>query len=1604
MGSYGSRPVMVSAKDAKAMLGVGLHRRLQVAFQRIEHGRPLDAKSFQRHVLAGFPMMPKMLADRLFLALDVAGRGSLSESDFLCGMAVMLTDSPEALEARYMLLFRIYDGRNRGATDLDVVRHTLVVAYAQEDLSLIDSTVDELFQDRQSLDMHEFRLRMAEIAQSRSGALLTRWFRTVCASLLEEPATALVTLEQKYNPERGLQRVARLYRIGERAMLDLQRRHAELAQSGPSGKFDAFVFTRAMSNLVHCDLALRLFFRFSASSRLQWTAVDYVTFCRLVVRGNLDEQASLLFNLFDDDKDGLLSLGELELVLEALSWQHMHRDGKLPPRHHHHSSGAASGHQRERSGSFRERSSSVHSLSYNDSQLEYGMTKLGYDMTPGDLSQAATEILERMGRRGSGASMSGSGGAQHLPGAQPPKFATQGGLTFAGFAAWVGEHKGRTQLLRDLCFVTATDFHMRPVRPQQERDIIMDMFMRTKAKHDAELPESQRLLGAPGTWWNIIASDWWDAWCAYAGFSFGTPPPHTPSVAHGPMTSSGKTPSTPQVPPAINNYTIMRGGGSLHLRDDIVPQEHYQLLPPDAWRALHLWYDGGPAIPRAVVSDPQGHFLELYPLAIKVCSCDSRGKPLRLERDMLFSRTATSQQLLEHLSEMLKVEPERVRLWDYADRNDWMKQKPLDPRRTLEELQLQDGQLILLEVSLADGSWPRSQLQAMLEVAEEEKEKERQLLMQKATSAEGGDVTTAAPEISLIGDGLNGMNNLGNTCYINSSLQCLSHTPLLTDYFLTKSYVSDINVSNKLGLGGKLAQVYGDLVHELWSPRRRTVTPKQFKSVMARYKEQFGGHDQHDAQELLSELLNGLNEDLNRIAEKPYIEQPDSDGRSDTELAEIWWRNHLKREFSIVVALFGGQFKSLLTCMECSYESARFEPFLFLQLPLPEDPGRSVTLVFVPLDGNLCPIKCTVRVDREGRLSDVVDCMVELFAGPSPVLANKGLQPPSSRADEQDMELDESMAEGGQGGMSSGETSCNLGEDAEVLAAYHGVNISSKDLIVVDVMSDRIFSVISPDRKLSTLRESEVLYVYQVEGHSHKRQTEDGAEMEVQDPGATVGMELDAVSPSPVPDTDPADTTVNDEDMNTDAPGSADSEETTSVSSRSGDAAAACEANPPPVLPSTQRGLFFVLNRSLEQNAAYFFNRFKLQVVDTPLVCSFDPLQPCTGMELYSKLSSRFHRFIKDPVSSDVVSVVSTSPPRALRSAHSLLSLDAAEERDDPEPTADVVDLGGTKTRLTSTTVAAGPVGPWGFRLRFVTNNGTACSRCHWLEGCIGCLIPCNDEPVDLRHGDTIAVDWHLSIMRERYDAVEAVKRVIHPSLEDALRRESEPLSLERCMDTFTAEETIPDSYCSRCKELRDAKKKMDIWRLPPVLIIHLKRFQYTSYSRRKLRNLVEFPIKGLDLSPYIVQEKIRRDSGCGVGAATSGAAPACASAAVPGDEGSRDRKESFGVMSSSDGRDESLYDLYAVVHHLGALSAGHYVASVKEQSTGTWHYFNDNQVTELEEKELVTQSAYLLFYIRRDMRGLKIQDVYPVKNGSLSQSEVEAMMRQRDTARCVVS
>ena len=104
-------------------------------------------------------------------------------------------------------------------------------------------------------------------------------------------------------------------------------------------------------------------------------------------------------------------------------------------------------------------------------------------------------------------------------------------------------------------------------------------------------------------------------------------------------------------------------------------------------------------------------------------------------------------------------------------------------------------------------------------------------------------------------------------------------------------------------------------------------------------------------------------------------------------------------------------------------------------------------------------------------------------------------------------------------------------------------------------------------------------------------------------------------------------------------------------------------------------------------------------------------------------------------------------------------------------------------------------------------------------------------------------------------------------------------------------------------------------------------------------------------------------------------------------------------------GADDSLYDLYGVVHHQGAMAGGHYVASLKSETDGKWRLFNDAQIFEVNERDVVDSSAYILFYIRRDVKSATLDEFWDttVREGQgMSQDEMEKLMKQRE--KCTIS
>ncbi|KAI0235568.1 ubiquitin-specific protease doa4 [Massospora cicadina] len=208
--------------------------------------------------------------------------------------------------------------------------------------------------------------------------------------------------------------------------------------------------------------------------------------------------------------------------------------------------------------------------------------------------------------------------------------------------------------------------------------------------------------------------------------------------------------------------------------------------------------------------------------------------------------------------------------------------------------------------------------------------------------------------------GTTGLRNLGNTCYMNSIIQCINGTIPLSRYFLGEaklpslasnfadgSFKMHINRDNPLGYGGLLVDAFVELVRVLWTEGASYVSPIKFKAAVARASSQFQGNEQQDSQVFLAFLLDGLHEDLNLVRERP---PPDDDSDpleklSDQEASDFAWERHLQRNNSIIVSLFQGQLKSRLQCGVCSEVSVTFNTFMYLSLPIPDPKAGPVHLL-----------------------------------------------------------------------------------------------------------------------------------------------------------------------------------------------------------------------------------------------------------------------------------------------------------------------------------------------------------------------------------------------------------------------------------------------------------------------------------------------------------------------------------------------------------------------------------------------------------------------------------------------------------------------------------
>uniref|UniRef100_A0ABM5ENA4 ubiquitinyl hydrolase 1 n=1 Tax=Pogona vitticeps TaxID=103695 RepID=A0ABM5ENA4_9SAUR len=1270
--------------------------------------------------------VPPKVAELIYCSFGGTSKG-LHFNNLIVGL-VLLTRGRDEEKAKY--IFSLFSNESGSYVLREEMERMLLVVDGK-----VPESLKKCFVEGEKVNYEKFR---NWLLQNKEAFTFSRWLLS---------GGVYVTLTDDSDTPTFYQTLAGVTHLEESDIIDLEKRYWLLKAQSRTGRFDLETFGPLVSPPIHPSLGEGLFNAFDENRDNHIDFKEISCGLSACCRGPLAERQKFCFKVFDIDRDGVLSRGELEEMMIALLevWKD-NRTDDIPELHTNPPD------------------------IVEDVLKAHDTTKLGH-------------------------------------------------LTLEDYQIWSVKSALANEFLNLLFQVCHIVLGLRPATPEEEGQIIRGWLER----------ESRYGL-QPGHNWFLVAMPWWQQWKEYVKYDASPVVIEPSSVLHGgksPLlgpaactseqgeeraekcsdnissaseasetTSSNfpyaTTPSTemsfarqlnssdnnnqcflgsngnillqlnPQRPGAIDNQplvtqepvkapTLTLEGGRLKQSPQLIQGRDYEIVPEPVWRALYHWYGANLSLPRPVIRNKATRLpeLELFPryllflrqqpaartqqsnIWVNMGMMSLRMFPHHLPRGNVpspsaplkrvlaytgcFSRMQTIQEIHEYLSQRLRIKEEDMRLWLYNSENYLTLLD--DEDHTLEYLNIQDEQHLIIEVRNKDMSWP-----------------EEMSFIANSSKIDRHKVPTEK--------GATGLSNLGNTCFMNSSIQCVSNTQPLTEYFISGRHLYELNRTNPIGMKGHMAKCYGDLIQELWSGTQKNVAPLKLRWTIAKYAPRFNGFQQQDSQELLAFLLDGLHEDLNRVHDKPYVELKDSDGRPDWEVAAEAWENHLRRNRSIVVDLFHGQLRSQVKCKTCGHISVRFDPFNFLSLPLPMDSYMHIEIIVTKLDGST-PVRYGLRLNMDEKYTGLKKHLSEL---------------------------------------------CGLKPEQILLAEVHSSNIKNfpqDNQKVRHSTSASLCAFEIPVPGSPTSASSSPVQTDLSNGPSANGMV-------------SVLMNGDLPRSTLIPNGMP--NTVVPCRPENGFPGSFANGHVTSPSSDS---------------PFT--GYIIAVHRKMMRTEMYFLSSQK----NRPSLFGMPLIVPCTVRTRKKDLY--------DAVWIQVSRLASPLPPQEA-SNH-------AQDCDD----------------------SMGYQYP--FTLRVVQKDGNSCAWCPWYRFCHGCKIDCTEERAHMGNAN-LAVDWDPTALHLRYQTSQERIAEEHKSVEQSRRAQAEPINLDSCLRAFTGEEELGEDemyYCSKCKAHCLATKKLDLWRLPPILIIHLKRFQFVNGRWIKSQKIVKFPRENFDPSAFLMP----RDPNC---------------------------------------------------------------------------------------------------------------------------------------------
>lgn len=176
--------------------------------------------------------------------------------------------------------------------------------------------------------------------------------------------------------------------------------------------------------------------------------------------------------------------------------------------------------------------------------------------------------------------------------------------------------------------------------------------------------------------------------------------------------------------------------------------------------------------------------------------------------------------------------------------------------------------------------------------------------------------------------GLSGLVNCGNKCYLNSIVQCLSNSLLLTDYIISNKYKEDLNIKKHKN-EHYLLNSYVSVINNIWE-ENQIIKPKSLIENISKFHRSYFSTEQQDSHECLLYILDLLHRSISYEIELSI----DDNTNILTNAALETWRLFYEKEYSFIIKIFNGNLINNIKCNSCNLVENIFEPFNNLSIGL----------------------------------------------------------------------------------------------------------------------------------------------------------------------------------------------------------------------------------------------------------------------------------------------------------------------------------------------------------------------------------------------------------------------------------------------------------------------------------------------------------------------------------------------------------------------------------------------------------------------------------------------------------------------------------------------